>query len=321
MTFATIMNLVSVLAVVTFSGLLAGWCVRALRNRKFDPSNLKLRGLPVQPNRKDGRLEVETMRFQRQIQSTMQTLMEKGIMDDDATTRLVSRLQWWNQINRYLDMLKNTPESIDSVAIGIEVLMDYQQLHRSEVEEDFVDAMFTRALQDANLSHLYAKLLKRLRSGDQKGWTHQIVRRLFQLTVEEFNRPLPDDDENGKSRLRKFNNVKLMAAMFKREMPGVPDDWITNCAETLSHRLDTCATEQSVEQLCLFVKTLLIAEPGENFDSIVPSRQRQLLTCFEALGRAATPRKVTKPPAGTSGIDWIETDSETDTESETTDTD
>ena len=39
-------------------------------------------------------------------------------------------------------MLKNTDESIDSVATGIESLMDYHQLHRSEVEEDFVDADF-----------------------------------------------------------------------------------------------------------------------------------------------------------------------------------
>jgi hypothetical protein len=49
-------------------------------------------------------------------------------------------------------------------------------------------------------------------------------------------------------RRKKFNNVKLMAAFFKREMPGVPDDWITNCADTLlSHRLDTQVIDQSVE--------------------------------------------------------------------------
>ena len=72
--------------------------------------------------------------------------MENGI-DDDTTTRLVSRLEWWNQINRYLDMLKNTDESIDSVATGIESLMDYHQLDRSEVEEDFVDADFHQGLE------------------------------------------------------------------------------------------------------------------------------------------------------------------------------
>ena len=116
----------------------------------------------------------------------METLMENGGMDDDATTRLVSRLDWWNQINRYLDMfMKNTDESINSVATGIESLKDYHQLHRSEMEEDFVDAIFTRALKDAAISHICAKLLKRMRSKDRKGWTENI-RLLFQLSVEEL---------------------------------------------------------------------------------------------------------------------------------------
>jgi hypothetical protein len=116
----------------------------------------------------------------------METLMENGRMDDDATTRLVSRLDWWNQINRYLDMfMKNTDESINSVATGIESLKDYHQLHRSEMEEDFVDAIFTRALKDAAISHICAKLLKRMRSKDRKGWTENI-RLLFQLSVEEL---------------------------------------------------------------------------------------------------------------------------------------
>jgi hypothetical protein len=119
---------------------------------------------------------------------------------------------------------------------------------------------------------------------------------LFQLAVEEFNRPLNSDDENGKSRLEKFNNVKLMAAIFKREMPGVPDGWITDCAETLIYRLEAGVAEESVKQLCLFLTTLLIAEPGENCDSITPTRQRQLLTCFEALERAATPPTVPQQP-------------------------
>jgi hypothetical protein len=327
MTFATVViSLVHVLAAVTFSGLFGGWCVRMLRNRKNPPkSELKLRGLPIKPTRKNGR--PESTNFQRRIQSTLETVMENG-MDDDTTTRLVSRLEWWNQINRYLDMLKNTDESIDSVATGIESLMDYHQLHRPEVEEDFVDAIFTRALKDATISHLYAKLLKRMRSSDQN-----IVRLLFQLSVEEFNRPvLGIDDDNGETtRRQKFNNVKLMAAVFKREMPGVPDDWITNCADTLSHRLDTEATDQSVEQLCLFLTTILIAEPGENCDPILPSRQRQLLTCFEALQRAATPQKVTDDttnvdkrtqtlnPSSSSEIDTDDPDSqsETGTESDT----
>jgi hypothetical protein len=328
MTFVTVViSLVNVLAAVTFSGLFAGWCVRLLRNGKNpSKSELKLRGLPIKPIRKNGR--PESTNFQRRIQSTMETLMENG-MDDDATTRLVSRLEWWNQINRYLDMLKNTDESIDSVATGIESLMDYHQLHRPEVEEDFVDAIFTRALKNAAITHLYAKLLKRMRSSDRKGWTENIVRLLFQLSVEEFNRPVQGDENGETTRSQKFNNVKLMAAVFKREMPGVPDDWITNCADTLSHRLDTEVTDQSVEQLCLFLTTMLIAEPGENCDPILPSRQRQLLTCFEALQQAATPQKV---PDGTSNVmkttqtlkpnssdtdDPDETDTDTGTESDT----
>ena len=246
--------------------------------------------------------------------------MENG-MDDDTTTRLVSRLEWWNQINRYLDMLKNTDESMDSVATGIESLMDYHQLHRPEVEEDFVDAIFTRALKDATISHLYAKLLKRMRSSDRKGWTENIVRLLFQLSVEEFNLPVLDDDNGETTRRQKFNNVKLMAAVFKREMPGVPDDWITNCADTLSHRLDTEATDQSVEQLCLFLTTMLIVEPGENCDPILPSRQRQLLTCFEALQRAATPQKVavdtTNVPRTTQALKPNSSESDTDDPDET----
>ncbi|XP_046438054.1 uncharacterized protein LOC124189701 isoform X2 [Daphnia pulex] len=269
------------------------------------------------------------MRFQRRIQSTMAAFIENG-MDDELAPLVVSRLEWCNQINRYLDMLKNTPESIESVANGIEVLMNYHQLHRSEAEQDLVDAIFSRALKNGNISHLYAKLLKRLRSGDQqKGWTQNIVRLLFQLAVEEFNRPLDSDDENGKSRLEKFNNVKLMAAIFKREMPGVPDGWITDCAETLIYRLETGVTEESVKQLCLFLTTLLIAEPGENCDSITPTRQRQLLTCFEALERAATSPKVPQQPdvkiqksdATTQTLKPESEESDTDTSTDESDTD
>lgn len=95
------------------------------------------------------------MRIQRRIQSTMAAFIENG-MDDEVAPLLVSRLEWWNQINRYLNMLKNTPESIDSVASGIEVLINNHQLHRSEVEEDLVDAIFSRALKNGSISHLYA---------------------------------------------------------------------------------------------------------------------------------------------------------------------
>jgi hypothetical protein len=226
----------------------------------------------------------------------MVALIEKGIMDDEVASLIVPRLECWNQINGFLDMLKNTPESIESVANGIEALMNYHQLHRSEVEEDLVDAIFSRALKNGRISHLYAKLLKRLlRSGDQKGWTQNIVRLLFQLAVEEFNRPLLTGEGNGKSRVEKFNNVKLMAAIFKREMPGVPEGWITECAETLIYRLETGVTEELVNQLYLFLTTLLIAEPGEDCDPITPSLKRQLLTIADLIrssGTSSNPPKV-----------------------------
>ena len=108
-------SLYCVLAAVTFSGLFTGWCVRMLRNRK-NPSKSELHEIAGIANQIDSQnwTRPESTNFvQRRIQSTLETLMENGRMDDDATTRLVSRLDWWNQINRYLDMLKNTDESID----------------------------------------------------------------------------------------------------------------------------------------------------------------------------------------------------------------
>jgi hypothetical protein len=292
-----IISLVSVSTVVIFAGFIASWCVRKIRTLRKSPSKseLKLRGLPVQPTRKDGQPE---SRFERRMQSTMEELIENG-MDDEVARLIVSRLECWNLINGFLDILKNTPESIESVANGIEALMNYYQLHRSEVEEDLVDAIFSRALRNGNISHLYAKLLKQLTGGDQKGWTQNIVHLLFQLAVEEFNRPLLTGDGNGKSRFEKFNNVKLMAAIFKREMPGVPDDWITDCADTLVHRLETGVTEESLDQLCILLTTLLIAEPGEDCDPITPSLQRQLRTIADLIrssGTSGNPPKVPQQP-------------------------
>ena len=81
--------------------------------------------------------------------------------------------------------------------------------------------------------------------------------------------------------------------------------------------------DQSVEQLCLFLTTMLIVEPGENCDPILPSRQRQLLTCFDALQRAAIPAKVVKttrtlkPTSSESDTEDPDSQSETGTESDT----
>jgi hypothetical protein len=52
-------------------------------------------------------------------------------------------LEWRNQINRYLSILKNTPESIGSEATDIEALMNYHRFHGTEVEEKFGDINFT----------------------------------------------------------------------------------------------------------------------------------------------------------------------------------
>jgi hypothetical protein len=122
-------SIASASTAVLFAGLFASWYVRTIRTLIKAPSKseLKLRGLQVQPTRKDGKHE--SMRFHRRIESTMAALIENG-MDDEVAPLLVSRLEWWNQINRYLDMLKNTPESIESVANGLEVLMNYHQLDR-----------------------------------------------------------------------------------------------------------------------------------------------------------------------------------------------
>jgi hypothetical protein len=286
MSFITNM-IISLVSVAFIAGLLASWCVRTLRNlRKFPcKSELKLRGLPVlQPTRKlEDRHNVPLMEseFEQMTALPLRDLF-KGRKWDEMAPLCVSYFKI-ELINDYLSKLKNTPESIEKVAKDIiEVLMFNHQSRRSEVEQEFVDIIFSRALENGSISHLYAKLLKRLRSGNQKGWTQNIARLLFQLAVEEFNRPLPSDDEiNGDSKLKKLNNVKLMAAIFKREIPGVPDGWITDCADTLVHRLGTGVnTEQSIEELICFLKTLFIAEPGENCDPITPSsRQRQLLAC------------------------------------------
>lgn len=288
--------LVPAFTFVGFVGIIIGFCIIIHQDpaRRSD-GRLRLRGLSRGPSR---RPQVESTRFRMDDHTKymMNALRENG-MEHETAPRLVARLQWWNQLNHFLDMLHNTEESIQNVTTGITVLMNYHELHQEEVEEDFVNLVFSRVLQDGNLSHLYAKLFKRLRKGNDKDWTQNIVRRLFQLCVDEFNTPYPDGEERALVKCRRANNVKLMASMFKREMPGVPDDWITDCADSLIHRVDQDVNEQTVQELHLFVKTLLLPEPGENCDPIHPTRQRQLLACFDAIERAASPRKIQPPSA------------------------
>ena len=85
-------SLYCVLAAVTFSGLFTGWCVRMLRNRK-NPSKSELHEIAGIANQIDSQnwTRPESTNFvQRRIESTLETLMENGRMDDDATTRVSS---------------------------------------------------------------------------------------------------------------------------------------------------------------------------------------------------------------------------------------
>lgn len=241
-----------------------------MRRRASTSNKLRLRGLEP---------ESEFELSKCPIQATMETLVEAGL-ENAAAPCLVSRLEWWKQINSYLDTLEDTPESISIVATAIEVLLTYHQLQRSEVEEDLVRALFQRALQDSGLSHVYAKLLKEM-INDTRDWTQDLTSRFFQLAVAEFNRPLTHVEDFEK----KLSNVKLMAAVFRRRIDGVPDEWMTDCSDTLVQRLHA-GLEQSTEQLCLFLKTLLISECNDNCN-LSMSQQLELTACFEALQKAA----------------------------------
>ncbi|KAI9552990.1 hypothetical protein GHT06_020877 [Daphnia sinensis] len=249
-----------------------------MRYRASTSTRLQLRGLEPEP-------DVEL--YKCPIQTTMETLVEAGLQNDTAP-HLVSRLEWWKQINSYLDMLADTPELISSVATAIEVLLTYHQLQRSNAEEDLVRALFQRALQDSRLSHLYTKLLQQMMN-DTRDWTQDLASRLLQLAVAEFNRPFTHVEDFEK----KLNNVKLMAAVFRRRIDGVPDEWMKDCSDTLIRRLQA-GLEQSIEQLCIFLKTLLINECNDNCN-LSESQQLELVACFEALQKAALCPKRSSP--------------------------
>jgi hypothetical protein len=241
----------------------------------------------------------------------------KNGLNCHTAPRLLSRLEWWNQINRYLDHLTDTPESISSVTTAINSLLKYYRRHRFEVQEDLIRALYERALQDWTLSHLYLKLFERMRN-DRR--TQHPIRRLFQLIVEEFNRPLPEinGDDRSKAKKQKLNNIKLMAAAFKRQLSGVPDDWISDCSVTLVKRLEA-GLEESTQQLVLFLTSLLISEPGDECRQLLPSQQRRLLICFRALKEVALTPKITAPPTSETETE-SEMESDNDSETEESDT-
>ena len=117
----------------------------------------------------------------------------------------------------------------------------------------------------------------------QIDWTINFIHRLFQLVVDEFNRPLVLINDELKSN---DNVVKLMAALLKRKISGVPENWITDCADCLIQRLAN-NLENSTEQLWFFLKTILTNESDDDCN-LLPSQQNQLLPCIQALQEAVT---------------------------------
>ena len=246
------------------------------------------------------------------IESTMDALKKNGLNDPGAQF-LISRLNWWNQMNR---LMKSLPESMDRVVNSLEVLLCHYQLDQAEVEKDLARVIFDKALQNPNNSHLYAQLCQRLMDS-QIDWTSYFIYRLFQLVVDEFNRPLvvPINAGELKSCLHTANVVKLMAALLKRKISEVPDNWMADFADCLIQRM-TENLDNSTEHLCLFLKTILINECADDDCNLLPSQQNQLLPCFQALQEAAlNNRKSVKIKEEDTTSD--SEDSSTDTESET----
>jgi hypothetical protein len=195
------------------------------------------------------------------------------------------------------------------------------------VEKDLARVIFDKALQDPTNSHLYTQLCQRLMES-KIDWTTDFIHRLFQLVVDEFNRPLVSRPKESHHALKSnnTNTVKLMAALFKRKISRVPDDWITDVAGCLIQRLAD-NFENSTEYLCLFLKTMLISDSDDNCN-LLPSQQNQLLPCIQALQEAALNRKNRMSTADKTEIikeedstskseDSTDTGSETDTDSET----
>ncbi|EFX79315.1 hypothetical protein DAPPUDRAFT_319590 [Daphnia pulex] len=242
--------------------------------------------------------------------------------------RHISRLEWRNQMNRFMEMLPSeNKEVIDRVVNHIQVLLSHHQMDQPEVEKDLVRVIYDKAVGDPANSHLYVRLCQKL-TESQIDWSldFNFIGRLFQLVVDEFNRPhvlvlrtwlleLWDIDP---LRSNKTNIVKLMAAIFKRKIPRVPDEWITDCINCLIQR-QAANLDNSTQELCLFLKTILISESDHECNNLLPSQQNLLLPCIEALQRAILNRKLTTEEileSSDSSSSESETDSESETESE-----
>ena len=228
-------------------------------------------------------------------------------------------------MNRFMKTFPENKENLDEVVTSLEaVLLRHHQLDQSKVEKDLARVIFDKALQDPTNAHLYAQLCQRLMES-KIDWTTDFIHRLFQLVVDEFNRPLVRED-SPPLKSNNTNTVKLMAALLKRKIPRVPDDWITDFTDCLIQRFAD-NLENSTEYLCLFLKTMLINESDDDCN-LLPSQQNQLLPCIQALQEAALNRKNRMSTADKTEIikeedstskseDSTDTGSETDTDSET----
>jgi hypothetical protein len=206
---------------------------------------LLLRGLPVKSEP------------DQSIESTMNALTKIGLNNPRAHL-LISRLNWWNQMNRLMETLPENKANLGNVVTSLEMLLRHNQLDQSKVEKDLARVIFEKALKDPTNAQLYARLCQRLMAS-KIDWSTNFIHRLFQLVVDEFNRPFVSKESELKSICLHTSMVKLMAALLKRKISGVPDDWMTDFTDCLIQR-NAENLENSTEHLGLFMKTILINE-------------------------------------------------------------
>ena len=161
-------------------------------------------------------------------------------------------------MNRFMKTFPENKENLDEVVTSLEaVLLRHHQLDQSKVEKDLARVIFDKALKDPTNAHLYARLCQRLMES-KINWEKNFIHRVFQLIVDEFNRALVSK-ESHRLKSNKTSIVKLMAALLKRKISGVPDDWMTDFTDCLIQR-NAQNLKNSTEHLGLFMKTILINE-------------------------------------------------------------
>ncbi|KAI9556335.1 hypothetical protein GHT06_018909 [Daphnia sinensis] len=265
--FSSIVITIAVLFVCFALLLFIGLCGACLFGKfTFYRSKIKLilEGLPE-------------LKSEKSIQSVMDALSKKGLDEADARP-LITRIDWWNRINLLVNSLtENQPELLIN---GMKVLVGQYGFQVDLIKADLVQIIVNKGLEDASKTHLLAHLCHRLIES-QTVWTQHFAQLLFQIVVKELN-TLSDVG-------KKNNAIRLMAAIFKRRVPGVPDIWISDTAKWLVKRFDA-EIEHSGEQLCLFLSTILVNEHDDDC-SLLPSQQRQLLPCVKALENAILGRK------------------------------